>query len=99
MYNKGHAKIKNDKTEVYHFCNTGICSRYHLAIEINRIIKGKSLIQPTSISNSMVKRPKFSALDNRKIIKKFDLKIKDWKNSLSDHLAGYVSNKLSSYEV
>lgn len=92
-------KIKSDKTEVYHFCNTGICSRYYLAIEINRIIKGKSLIQSTSISNSMVKRPKFSALDNGKIIKKFDLKIKDWKNSLSDHLAGYISNKLSSYEV
>ena len=92
-------KIKNDKTEVYHFCNTGICSRYYLAIEINRIIKGKSLIQSTSISNSMVKRPKFSALDSSKIIKRFNLEIKDWRHSLKDHLIDIVSNKLSSYEI
>ena len=27
--------IKNDKTEIYHFSNTGSCSRYELAIYIN----------------------------------------------------------------
>ena len=91
--------LKNNKTEVYHFCNTGICSRYDLANEINRIIKGKSLVQSTNISDSKVKRPKFSALDSSKIIKRFSLEIKDWRHSLKDHLIDIVSNKLSSYEI
>ena len=91
--------LKNNKTEVYHFCNTGICSRYDLANEINRIIKGKSLVQSTNISDSKVKRPKFSALDNGKIIKRFNLEIKDWRHSLKDHLIDVISSKLSSYEI
>jgi dTDP-4-dehydrorhamnose reductase len=92
-------KIKSDKTEVYHFCNTGICSRYDLANEINRIIKGKSLIQSASISDPKIKRPKYSVLDSNKIIKKFNLEIRDWRHSLKDHLIDVVSNKLSSYEI
>ena len=92
-------KLKNNKTEVYHFSNTGICSRYDLAREINRIIKGKSKIQSTNISDPKIKRPKYSVLDSNKIIKKFNLEIKDWKKSLKDHLKDVVSNKLSSYEI
>ena len=92
-------KLKNDKTELYHFSNTGICSRYDLANEINRIIKGKSSIQSISTSNSKVKRPKYSALDSHKIIEKFNLEIMDWKQSLMYHLTDIVKNKLSSYEV
>ena len=92
-------RLKNDKTELYHFSNTGICSRYDLVNEINRIIKGKSSIKSIDISESKVKRPKYSVLDSNKIIKKFNLEIKDWKCSLSDHLISSVKNKLSSYEV
>ena len=92
-------KLENKKTEIFHFSNTGFCSRYDLANEINKIVKGKSLVQSTSISDSKVKRPKFTALDNGKIIKKFNLKIKDWKHSLKDHLIDVFSNKLSSYEI
>ena len=92
-------KLKNNKTEVFHFSNNGICSRYDLAIEINRIIKGKLPVQSTSISDYKTKRPKFSALDSSKIIKKFNLEIKCWKESLTDHLIGFTNNKLTSYEI
>jgi len=92
-------KLKNDTTELYHFSNIGSCSRNDLANEINRIVKGKSSIQSKNISNSNLKRPNYSVLNSNKIIQKFDLKIKDWKNSLSDHLIYAINNNLFSYEV
>ena len=78
--------LKNNKTEVYHCCNTGICSRYDFANEIVKYTKQVSNVKPISISDFKVKRPKFSALDSSKIIKKFDLKIKNWKDSLLEHI-------------
>ena len=91
--------LKNNKTQVYHFSNTGICSRYDFANEINKLTDEVAIITPISISNYNVKRPKFSALDSNKIIKKFDLKIKNWKESLLDHLEERFINKSSRYEV
>ena len=91
--------LKNNKTEVYHFSNTGICSRYDLANEINKITEEGVIITPISISNYNAKRPKFSALDSTKIIRKFDLKIKNWRESLLDHIEERYINKSSRYEV
>ena len=92
-------KLKNDKTEIFHFSNIGFCSRYDFATEINKIVNGKSSIKSESVSESKLKRPKYSVLDSNKIIQKFDLKIKDWKNSLSDYLTCIMKNKVSLYEV
>ena len=83
-------ELKNDKTEIFHFSNIGFCSRYDLANEINRIVNGKSSIKSESVSESMVKRPKYSVLDSKKIINKYDIKIDDWKHSLSDHLSNRI---------
>ncbi len=91
-------KLKNDKTEIFHFSNIGFCSRYDFATEINKIVNGKSSIKSESVSESMVKRPKYSVLDSKKIISKYDIKIYDWKHSLSDHLS-IIRNKFSTYEV
>ena len=91
--------LKNNKTQVYHFSNTGICSRYDLANEINKITEEGVIITPISISNYNAKRPKFSALDSTKIIRKFDLKIKNWRESLLDHIEERYINKSSRYEV
>ena len=30
----------NQRPEIFHFCNSGICSRYELAYEINEILEG-----------------------------------------------------------
>ena len=83
-------KLKNDKTEIFHFSNIGFCSRYDFATEINKIVKGKSSIKSERVSESKVKRPKYSALDSKKIINKYDIKIDDWKYSLSDHLSNRI---------
>ena len=91
-------KLKNDKTEIFHFSNIGFCSRYDFAIEINKIVNGKSSIKSESVPESTVKRPKYSALDSKKIINKYDIKIDDWKHSLLDHLS-IIKNKFSTYEV
>jgi len=91
--------LKNNKTQVYHFSNTGMCSRYDLANEINKITEQGAIITPISNSDANAKRPKFSALDSTKIIRKFDLKIKNWKESLLDHIEERYINKSSRYEA
>lgn len=78
-------KLSNKVTEIYHYCNTGICSRFDLANEINLIVNGKSKIISTNFLDSKLKRPKFSALNTFKIRNQFNLEIKDWKRSLHDH--------------
>lgn len=91
--------LKNNKTQVYHFSNTGTCSRYDFANEINKIYKKGAIITPVSSYNYSAKRPKFSALDSTKIIRKFDLKIKSWRESLFDHLEKRYINKLDKYDA
>ena len=91
--------LNNNKIQIYNFSNTGICSRYDLVNEINKISEEEAIIIPISNSNSNVKRPKFSALDSNKITKKFNLKIKNWKDSLFDHIEERYINKSSSYEL
>ena len=43
-------KLKNQRAEIFHFCNSGTCSRYELAHEINEILGRKSVIKPSKIS-------------------------------------------------
>tara|TARA_B100001250_G_scaffold149451_1_gene128006 strand:+ start:1847 stop:2734 length:888 start_codon:yes stop_codon:yes gene_type:complete len=90
--------LKNDKTEIYHFSNSGFCSRYNFSNEINKIVNGKSYIISENILKSKTIRPKYSVLDSTKIINEFDIKIKNWKKSLSDHLSS-TKNKLFTYEI
>ena len=90
--------LKNGKTEIFHFSNLGFCSRYNFSNEINKIVNGKSFINSVNILNSKVLRPKYSVLDSTKIINEFDIKIKSWEKSLSDHLS-IVKNKLFTHEI
>ena len=78
-------RLSNNSTEIYHYCNDGICSRYDLANEINLILNGKSNIISANVNDCSVKRPKFSALNNSKIKKNYQLNIKKWRDSLTDH--------------
>lgn len=91
-------KLKNNKTEIFHFSNSGFCSRYDFACEINKIVNGKSSIFSKSVPKPRVKRPKYSVLDSKKIINEYDIKIDDWKHSLSNHLST-IKTKFSAYEV
>ena len=92
-------KLNNKKTQIYHYCNAGMCSRFDLANEINTIINGKSNIISTNFIDSKVNRPKFSALDSERIINDFEIKIKHWKESLHDHFKKVRTNNYSFNEI
>ena len=93
------SKISNSKTEIFHFSNTGFCSRHELASKINNLIEGESLVIPSINSETKIKRPKFSALDSSKIMKSFDLDISSWEESLTAHLNNIGLKEKNNYEV
>lgn len=87
-------KIKCNSTQIYHYSNLGSCSRYELACMINKIAKGKSEILPFKRVDNVVKRPKYSVLDTKKIVHDFGLKINNWELSLKN----FIKNKYLSSE-
>ena len=89
--------LGDENTEIYHFSNSGICSRYDMAVEINRLLNGKAIISPANFSNSIALRPKFSALNSNKIAKKFQLNINEWSHSLENFFNRLDKDKMSFY--
>ena len=85
-------QLKNTKTQIYHFSNLGICSRYDLAIKIRQLTKGVTKISPEIKSSSMVNRPKFTPLDSTKLSENFKIEIKDWETSLKEHLSQNINS-------
>jgi len=79
-------KLDNNKTEIYHFSNSGYCSRYEFALKINELFNTNSKITPLKNTNDKLKRPKFSALNNSKMATEFNIKINSWEESLERHL-------------
>lgn len=83
------SKTNNKKPEIYHYSNSGYCSRYQFAKQIKKILKSETQIKIESKINKESFRPKFTVLDNEKIISKFDLEKIDWKFSLQKMLDEY----------
>lgn len=81
--------LSNKKPEIYHYANSGSCSRYEFASKINELINGKNLINPVKNNSCKFKRPNFSCLDNTKISKAFNLSIKDWSLSLEYYFKNF----------
>ena len=79
--------IKNDTTQIYHFSNFGQCSRYEIAVEINKLINGSSIIKPIKSLNNITVRPSFSVLNTKKIIDNFNLEIRSWNTALKDFIS------------
>ena len=79
-------KLNNKEPEIYHFSNSGICSRFDFANEIINISNSKSQVYYNKLKSNKVERPKYSALDTNKISNDFKINIKHWKESLRDHL-------------
>ena len=75
-------KISGSKTEIYHYSNTGFCSRFEFAEEIIKYIPNNLKIIPVSSKKNKQIRPKYSVLDTSKISNKFKLKINDWSSGL-----------------
>ncbi len=80
-------KIDNKIPEIYHYSNSGYCSRFQFATFIKKILKSKTKIKSQIKKNQI--RPNFTVLDNEKIISKFDLEKIDLKFSLKKMLDEY----------
>lgn len=80
--------VHNKTVEIFHYSNEGLCSWYDFAKAIFEI-KGIS-IKVNAIESSQyptaAKRPLYSIMNKSKIIKKYNLTITHWKDSLVDCL-------------
>lgn len=95
LKNKNNINLKKLKN-LYHFVNNGpIVSWYELALNIknnlNTTVNSKSKIIPIS-ANEFFKqniRPKYSAMNNAELIKKFNFQIENWQLSINSLIANY----------
>lgn len=76
--------IDNENPEIYHYCNSGFCSRYEFAYYIANFIDNFKINPVEKYGN--VERPKFSSLSTAKIKREFEIKTYNWKVSLKKHL-------------
>jgi len=77
-----------EKTEIYHYANSGVASWYDFAKEIIDITKIKCTINPIETKDypTPAQRPQFCILNSKKIQKDFGIAIPHWKDSLKDCL-------------
>ena len=70
---------------VYHYSNEGLISWYDFALAIKELIRSNCRINPITTSQypTAAKRPAYSVLDNSKIQKTFNIRVKGWKDSLA----------------
>ena len=78
----------SSKKEIFHFCNSGVCSWYELAKEIVKIKKLDCKIIPCKSTEfkTVAKRPFYSALNNEKFSNSFSFEIKSWQEALKSSL-------------
>ena len=88
------SKIENKKTEIYHYANTGYCSRYKFANEIIKLCNSNEKVKRKKSQNNFTIRPKFSALNSAKIMHEFGIELKDWKTSLNEYINKYGFNEI-----
>ncbi|MDK2915196.1 MAG: dTDP-4-dehydrorhamnose reductase [Thermococcaceae archaeon] len=78
---------------VYHMVNEGFCSWYEFTRAIFEILGWEVQVKPIKSNelNRLAKRPRFSALENKKL-EKLGLKMRPWKEALRDYLKekGYL---------
>jgi len=75
---------KNKPSKIYNFSNLGGCTWFDFAHEIIDLYGTKCLVNPIQTKEFPLpaKRPSYSILNKKLIIKDFDLRIKHWKESL-----------------
>ncbi len=75
-------------SQVYHYSNLGECSWYKFTKEIFELSDTKCTIYPITTKQypTPAKRPMFTVLNKNKIIKKFDINIPKWEDSLGRYI-------------
>ncbi|MCX6821920.1 MAG: dTDP-4-dehydrorhamnose reductase [Candidatus Aenigmarchaeota archaeon] len=94
-YTKDAAEMIKDIIEtklpygIYHVANRGYSSWFEFAKEIFKILEINAKLFPIKLSelNRKARRPKFSALESKKL-NKFGLKMRRWEDALKDYLNG-----------
>ncbi len=88
------AIVENENTNqphtgIFNYCNEGITTWFDFAAAINKIIKGKCIINPITTLQypTPAKRPQYSVLDTTKIKETFQIAIPEWKVSLQKCLS------------
>ena len=81
-------KIKNEKVEIYHYSNEGVCSWYDFAKTIFELSKIGCQVNPIETKEypTPAKRPHYSLLNKAKIKEDFGITIPYWKSSLQQCL-------------
>ena len=77
----------NPEFGIYHMVNEGLCSWYEFAKAIFEILEWKVEVKPISSNElkRLAKRPKFSALENKKL-EDLSMKMRPWREALEDYL-------------
>lgn len=80
--------IRNEKTEVYHYSNEGVCSWYDFAKAIFELSNISCNVKPLETKEypTPAKRPSYSLLNKSKIKKDFNIEIPYWRDSLKECL-------------
>ena len=75
---------KNKLSKIYNFSNLGGCTWFDFASEIINLYDTKCIVNPIQTKEFPLpaKRPSYSILNKKLVIKDFDLTIKHWKESL-----------------
>jgi len=88
--------VKCNETEIYHFANSGECTRFDIADKINKFLEVNSVIDSIKTDNNKTVRPLYSVLESTKIIEKFNLEIRNWEEALEDYL---IRQKINLSEI
>jgi dTDP-4-dehydrorhamnose reductase len=77
-------QINNEKIEIFHYSNEGVCSWYDFAKEIMQIARLECRINPIETKDypTPAARPNYSILNKSKIKETYALSIPYWKESL-----------------
>ena len=75
---------------IYNFSNDGETTWYDFAVEIKKSIGSKCIVNPipTSSYPTPAKRPHYSVLNKEKIVSVYQVKLKDWRESLRKCIEG-----------
>lgn len=81
---------------IYNYSNEGVISWADFAVEIKRLIASSCIVHPISTEQfpTPANRPAYSVLDKTKIIKAYNVHLKDWKESLK-----FCIGKLNAVEI
>ncbi|MGY5355734.1 dTDP-4-dehydrorhamnose reductase [Wenyingzhuangia sp. IMCC45467] len=81
-------KVTNDRVEIYHYSNEGICSWYDFAFEIFHQTNTNCKVLPIETKDypTAAERPLYSVMNKSKIKNTFGIEIPHWKTSLANCL-------------